>query len=254
MPRWGGTDKENSGARQNATTLDDRTPRKLLKNDSAVRKSSNNTQNGTPRDLNQFRSSNVPIDLSNNASEQASMQHAHTIMDDPSLFSIPYIRSFTPRSEEALRRKGTLPREIVSRSLQSFERSLDKQVPHEVATIRYNHYENKRKALIRAVRKQRHKLIETNWQPLALTMPPINMRRNQSQSALITQTGTPYQTPKQHKTDAEPSQKQSSKARQNKLSTQRSTPHLKHSQSAAGLGASMPLSPVAMQMVCNVKI
>ena len=242
MPRWGGSDgggKENNSHMHNsqsAATLIDRVYGKDDIDSPNIDNNVKKNQNDTP-----------------NSSELSHRKHQNCVMDDPQLFTFHYIHTFSPRSEEAMRRKGILPKEIVCRSLSYFEKSLGKNLPHEVATIRYNHYENKRKALIRTLRKQRMNMVNSGWEPMAHTMPPIgrpnhNNRTNRG-SRRGSQTATEYQTPNRrdnHENDGNTSKRDSIKNKTQLLSSHQSTPNLRKSKSSASV-----LSPAAMNMVCS---
>ena len=235
MPRWGGSDgggKENHATMHNSqstVTLHDR------------------SYGGKDDLLGSPDTDNNKLTIQNdieNSSELSYRKNYHCVMDDPELFTFQYINSFSPRSHEAMRRKGILSKEIVCRSLSYFEKSLGKNLPHEVATIRFNHYENKRRALIRTLKKQRMNMVNSGWQPLAHTMPPlVKPKKTRRGSQRTSQTATAYQTPNRKQNNDTFENDGSTNNRIKSMTSHRSTPNLRKSNSSM-------LSPAAAHMVC----
>ena len=136
MPRWGGTTATTA-------TTESQSPKKQI--------------NKNENDIND--SVNI-----NNLNQEKS----YNITDDPNQFTISYVKQFSPRSHEAMRRQGVVPREIVHKSLEYFDSRLPGTVPKDIAKIRYNHHQNKRKNLIRELKKTRQQIISSRWAPMPI--------------------------------------------------------------------------------------
>ena len=90
----------------------------------------------------------------------------HNIGDESSAFSVAYIKQFSPRSHEAMRREGIIPREITFKALEWFESRLPSSSNKDIARIRFNHHQNKRKGLIRTLKATRLSLMAQSWSPM----------------------------------------------------------------------------------------
>ena len=114
----------------------------------------------------------------------------YNITDNPNHWTVSYIKQFSPRSHEAMRREGVVPREIAAKSLQWFESRLPESTVKDIAQIRFNHSQNKRKTMIRDLKKARQNIIATNWKPMP-SLKAIKKNRSLAHSTSASQLQTP---------------------------------------------------------------
>eukprot|EP01083_Nonionella_stella_P225974 802955_1 len=114
MPRWGGTLEKQS----KSITL---SPTKQIKDNDAL------NPNGE--------------DHINELNDKTK----YNITKNPNLFTLSYIKQFSPRSREAMKREGTKARDIMHKPLEWFESRLPESTLKDIAQIRFNHHQNKKK-------------------------------------------------------------------------------------------------------------
>ena len=81
---------------------------------------------------------------------------------DDAMFTSDFVRAFSPRSKEACRLLGVLPKECVIRSYESFAAH---GLAPEIQKLRYQEFESLRQETIQMVREQRYDLVQSGWQP-----------------------------------------------------------------------------------------
>ena len=154
MPRWGGTLEEQQSVVSN--------------------------KNKSPESVKSPENKKY-VESSYNVDDQTK-----SLKDDSDKFTLQYVKSFTPRSNEAMKREGVLPREIVKRNLAYFQSRIREDQPAELAQIRYNHYISKKKQLIKDLRKTRQQLIQAGWTPPILQSPVKSLKHSKSASFIST--------------------------------------------------------------------
>jgi len=99
---------------------------------------------------------NVPTIHTREAGEalNISMKDAH--------FTVDALRSMSPRSQEAMRMCGCMPKDLVPRPKEFFQRDSQHQ---KVVEVRFQHHEKKRRNLLSQVRQQRNRLVDAGWDP-----------------------------------------------------------------------------------------
>lgn len=96
----------------------------------------------------------------------SSSKGRRNIESDDTLFTSQYVKSFTPRSKEACKMLGVMPKELILRSFESFDKP---GLTPEIARLRYKDYEQLRQETIHMVRQQRRDLVQSGWQPISKT-------------------------------------------------------------------------------------
>jgi hypothetical protein len=102
--------------------------------------------------------------MNRSASSKQVSKAKRNIESDDTLFTAHYVKSFSPRSKEACKMLGVIPKELVLRSFESFDKP---GLTPEIARLRYKDYEQLRQETIHMVRQQRRDLVQSGWQPIS---------------------------------------------------------------------------------------
>jgi len=79
-----------------------------------------------------------------------------SLLDKSELFTVKYISQFSPRSKQAIKCLGIVPKDIIYVDRNHFLSNLEEGEIEELADMRFNHFEKRRQHLISDLRRQRH--------------------------------------------------------------------------------------------------
>jgi len=96
-----------------------------------------------------------------------------SLLDHPDMFTLSYIKQMSPRSTEALKQCGIQQKELLFRKKEFFldKMPVDHPARHEVAQLRMEHHQARRRQLIKDARRKRALLVEQKWIPPLRHLP-----------------------------------------------------------------------------------
>lgn len=165
MHRWGGTD----GINENEEFTQENTQPQII--------ISSKDGNYNLAEMNKNKDKVMPI--------IDKPDHA-TILDNPEDFTIRFIHSFSPRSKEAMRQFGAVPKDIAYKDHHSFVLELEKDTPEEIADIRFHHDQAVKLDFIKKCRRKRGQLVKQRWVPKIQTTTRKVLTRTSSTGNILT--------------------------------------------------------------------